>query len=66
MNIKFNKVETELTFFLQGHLDTVTVSEIQNEIENQLASVTKLILDFTEALFFRVSAFVSSFGQKNK
>lgn len=51
MSIKSQKNGTELTVLLEGRFDSVTAPAIQSELENQLADVTKLALDFTAVTF---------------
>jgi len=51
MNIKSQKEGTELTFFLEGRIDSVTAPEIQSEVEKRLDGITRLIFDFTAATF---------------
>ena len=51
MNIQSKKNETELILFLSGSFDSVTAPMVQEDLEKQLADVTKLVLDFTEVTF---------------
>ena len=46
MEINKNQNGTELTVSLSGRLDTTTAPAFEEELNNSLGSVTKLILDF--------------------
>ena len=48
LNITTEKNGNELTFKLNGRLDTVTAPELETPVRNDLADVTNLIFDLSE------------------
>jgi len=56
MNIPSQKIGTELTVSLGGRFDSVTAPEVQTYLEEQLADVMRLVLDFS------ATGFLSSAG----
>lgn len=46
--MKIDKIQngTELTFALEGRLDTTTAPQLEMEVNSSLADVTKLVFDF--------------------
>ena len=48
LNINTEKNGNELTFKLNGRLDTVTAPELETPVRNDLADVTNLIFDLSE------------------
>lgn len=47
MNINITRNENELTVALQGSLDTLTSPDLEEELEDKLDGIEKLIFDFT-------------------
>ena len=47
MNINITRNENELTVALQGRLDTLTSPDLEEELEDKLDGIEKLIFDFT-------------------
>lgn len=56
MNIRSDYQEGKLTVYLQGRLDTVSAPELEQHINQQLASVTALCIDCAQL------AYISSAG----
>ncbi|MBR5756881.1 MAG: STAS domain-containing protein [Firmicutes bacterium] len=48
MNINKTQDGSELTFALQGRLDTTTAPQLEQEINASIADATKLVFDFKE------------------
>ena len=48
MNIKKTQNGTELVFELSGRLDTVTSPQLEAELKQSLAGITKLVFDIAE------------------
>ena len=46
MTINKNVNGTELTLAVEGRLDTVTSPELESELKNSLAGMTKVVFDF--------------------
>jgi len=51
MKIELHKTETELTMFVEGRIDALTAPDLENELKEQLADVTKVVLDFAAVTF---------------
>lgn len=56
MTIQKTAEGSELTFALEGRLDTTTAPQLETEVKSSLSGVTSLIFDFTEL------AYISSAG----
>ncbi len=48
MNITKNYNQKELTLCIEGHIDTITSQELNNEINAELGNFDSLIIDFTD------------------
>ena len=48
MNITKNYNQKELTFYIEGRIDTITSQELNNEINTELGNFDSLIIDFTD------------------
>ena len=46
MEVKFNKQDSTLTVEISGNIDTVTAPELDSQLQENLADVKDLILDF--------------------
>ena len=46
MEVKFNKQDSTLTVEISGNIDTVTAPELDSQLQENLADVKELILDF--------------------
>jgi anti-sigma B factor antagonist len=46
MEVKFNKQDNTLTVVISGNIDTVTAPELDAKLQENLADVKELILDF--------------------
>ena len=46
MEVKFNKQDSTLTAVVSGNVDTVTAPELDSKLQENLAGVRELILDF--------------------
>ena len=51
MKTELHKTETELTVFVEGRIDALTAPDLENELKEQLADATKVILDFAAVTF---------------
>ena len=51
MKIESQKTGAELTLFVEGRIDAVTAPDLESKLKEQLADVTKLVLDFTSVMF---------------
>ena len=48
MTITMNRNNTELTVLLDGRLDTLTAPELEEQLEDAIEGVEKLVFDFTD------------------
>ena len=46
MEVKFDKQDSNLTVVISGNIDTVTAPELDSELQENLAGIKNLILDF--------------------
>ena len=46
MEVKFNKQDSTLTAVVSGNVDTVTAPELDSKLQENLAGVRELIIDF--------------------
>ena len=46
MEVKFNKQDSNLTVVISGNIDTVTAPELDTKLQENLAGIKNLILDF--------------------
>ena len=48
MNIIKNYNEKELTFSIEGRIDTITSQELDNEIQEEIGNFDSLVMDFND------------------
>ena len=46
MEVKFNKQDSSLTVAISGNIDTVTAPELDSKLQENIAGVKDLVLDF--------------------
>ena len=69
MKIETKKNGTELTLIVEGKIDATTAPALTNELNAQLADVTKLVLDFAAVTFLSsagVRSILSAMKQMNE
>ena len=51
MEVKFNKQDSNLTVIISGNIDTVTAPELDAKLQENIAGVKDIVLDFAAVVY---------------